>query len=234
MRPDKITRYSADVSIQLSDFGFHDIDYTIAVNLDGDDPTNSFLREFKGIVNNSLFAQAKKHVSALDFEANVSITICKNGDWLDTDEFTLDFSECDMATDSVDDGLDVFLKSKSDSYAIFQLRDDVADNTPLRFMCYSYLQEKGIEPKIGQYHVVYNGKISPSEDVKVQLEDLYAKFNNNRPDDFKGRSMSVSDIVALKFAGEISCYYVDSIGFVKLPGYLLLESMCLEDLKNDT
>ena len=58
----------------------------------------------------------------------------------------------------------------------------------------------------------YHGSISMSEDVNRQLEDLYVKFNIDHPDDFRGHSMSVSDIVALKVVGEVSFHYVDSVG----------------------
>ena len=48
------------------------------------------------------------------------------------------------------------------------------------------------------------------------LEGLYEKFNMDRPSDFHGHSLSVSDIVALKTAGMVSFHYVDSIGFAEL------------------
>ena len=115
-----------------------------------------------------------------------------------------------------DDRMVAFLESPTDSYAILQLREDVDDNIPLMFANYSYLQKKEMEPEIDRYEVVYHGSISMSEDVNRQLEDLYVKFNIDHPDDFRGHSMSVSDIVALKVVGEVSFHYVDSVGFQKL------------------
>ena len=112
-----------------------------------------------------------------------------------------------------DDRMVAFLESPTDSYAILQLREDVDDNIPLMFANYSYLQKKEMEPEIDRYEVVYHGSISMSEDVNRQLEDLYVKFNIDHPDDFRGHSMSVSDIVALKVVGEVSFHYVDSVGF---------------------
>ena len=100
-----------------------------------------------------------------------------------------------------DDRMVAFLESPTDSYAILQLREDVDDNIPLMFANYSYLQKKEMEPEIDRYEVVYHGSISMSEDVNRQLEDLYVKFNIDHPDDFRGHSMSVSDIVALKVVG---------------------------------
>ena len=82
------------------------------------------------------------------------------------------------------------------------------------------LQKKEMEPEIDRYEVVYHGSISMSEDVNRQLEDLYVKFNIDHPDDFRGHSMSVSDIVALKVVGEVSFHYEN---------YLKNAEMAMED-----
>lgn len=129
-----------------------------------------------------------------------------------------------------DDRMVAFLESPTDSYAILQLREDVDDNIPLMFANYSYLQKKEMEPEIDRYEVVYHGSISMSEDVNRQLEDLYVKFNIDHPDDFRGHSMSVSDIVALKVVGEVCnwfialghwriCDLLHCKGFVAVPAY---------------
>lgn len=134
-----------------------------------------------------------------------------------------------------DDRMVAFLESPTDSYAILQLREDVDDNIPLMFANYSYLQKKEMEPEIDRYEVVYHGSISMSEDVNRQLEDLYVKFNIDHPNDFRGHSMSVSDIVALKVTGEVSFHYVDSVGFQKLENFMKSENylknaeMAMED-----
>ena len=134
-----------------------------------------------------------------------------------------------------DDRMVAFLESPTDSYAILQLREDVDDNIPLIFANYSYLQKKEMEPEIDRYEVVYHGSISVYEDVDRQLEDLYVKFNIDHPNDFRGHSMSVSDIVALKVAGEVSFHYVDSVGFQKLENFMKSENylknaeMAMED-----
>ena len=70
---------------------------------------------------------------------------------------------------------------------------------------------------------------------KLRPGTEYAKFNVSRPDDFTGHSLSVSDIVALRQNGVVSCHYVDSIGFQELPGFLKPENylkaaeMAMED-----
>lgn len=128
-----------------------------------------------------------------------------------------------------------FLESTMDAYALLQLRDDIEDNAQLMFSNYSYLQKKEMEPEIDRYKVVYHGSIFASEDVNQQLEDLYVKFNIDHPEDFRGHSMSVSDIIALKIAGEVSFHYVDSFRFQNLEhfmepeNYLKHAEMALED-----
>jgi len=82
---------------------------------------------------------------------------------------------------------------------------------------------------------VYTAPLLPYKDQNTMLEELYAKFNVSRPDDFTGHSLSVSDIVALRQNGVVSCHYVDSIGFQELPGFLKPENylkaaeMAMED-----
>ncbi|MCD8004129.1 MAG: YodL domain-containing protein [Oscillospiraceae bacterium] len=125
--------------------------------------------------------------------------------------------------------LQAFLDSRTDSYAILQLKrtDETAQD---RFMNYSWLESKGREPEVDHYDVVYTGSL-PSG---TGLEDLYVKFNIDHPADFTGHSLSVSDIVALRQNGVISCHYVDSVGFRELPNfhpenYLRNAEMALED-----
>jgi len=56
------------------------------------------------------------------------------------------------------------------------------------------------------------------------LEGLYTKFNVDQPEDFRGHSLSVSDIVALKTDDVVSFHYVDSIGFRELRGFMKPEN----------
>lgn len=112
--------------------------------------------------------------------------------------------------------LQTFMGSREDSYAILQLKrtDETAQD---RFMDYSWLVSKGREPEVDHYDVVYTGTLPPN----TSLEDIYVKFNIDHPADFTGHSLSVSDIVALKRAGVVTYYYVDSIGFRELPNFHL-------------
>lgn len=132
------------------------------------------------------------------------------------------------------DRMIAFLESSNDAYAVLQLkRTDETDD--MRFMRYDYLKQKGIEPTIDHYEVVYHGSIGKAAGIDEQLEALYTKFNIDHPEDFRGQSMSVSDIVALKRASEVSFYYVDSFGFKALPNFCIPENylrnaeMAMED-----
>ena len=71
------------------------------------------------------------------------------------------------------------------------------------------------------YELVYSAPLSSADvhDQAAILESLYARFNLDRPEDFHGHSLSVSDVIALKQNGRVTCYYTDSFGFEKLPDF---------------
>ena len=122
-----------------------------------------------------------------------------------------------------DERMMAFLDSATDQYAILQLRRS-EDTVYERFSSMRELERMGQEPDIDHYEVVYTAPLLPYKDQNTMLEELYAKFNVSRPDDFTGHSLSVSDIVALRQNGVVSCHYVDSIGFQELPGFLKPEN----------
>ena len=104
------------------------------------------------------------------------------------------------------------------NYAIFQLRENMEDNIPIRFANYSSLEKMGVTPTIDRYQEVYRGTLTELEDTRSDsiLEKLYEKFNLRIPEDFRGHRLSVSDVVELNLDGEKTFYFVDSIGFRKL------------------
>ena len=112
-----------------------------------------------------------------------------------------------------------FLKSPGDTYAIYQLKRDDA-TTDLRFMNSDWLSKKGIEPQPENYDLIYTGALYPASSQIETLERLYQTFNIDHPADFTGHSLSVSDIVALKQNGVVSCHYVDSVGYKELPSFI--------------
>ena len=113
-----------------------------------------------------------------------------------------------------------FLDNPGDSFAIYQLRDN-DDTARLRYMNSEYLEKKGLSVQKENYAAVYAGDLDRGGDTQDRLNELYETFNIRRPEDFRGHSLSVSDIVALKQNGVVSCHYVDSWGFEELPGFFL-------------
>ena len=130
--------------------------------------------------------------------------------------------------------MQAFLGSATDQYAILQLRRS-EDTVYERFSSMRELERMGLEPNIDHYEVVYTAPLRPYKDQNTMLEELYEKFNVSRPEDFTGHSLSVSDIVALRENGAVSCHYVDSVGFKELPAFLKPENylknaeMAIED-----
>lgn len=130
--------------------------------------------------------------------------------------------------------LSAFLDSATDAYAILQLRR-IPETFDVSFESLARLRLMGKEPEFDHYEVVYTGNLPPYTNQSVMLEQLYMKFNIDHPTDFRGHSLSVSDIVALKTAGVVSCHYVDSFGFKELPGFMKPENylknaeMAMED-----
>ena len=115
--------------------------------------------------------------------------------------------------------MEAFLESRSDSYAILQLRD-IDETRREQFASLDYLHRQGKEPDIDHYEIVYTADLPTFTDRDTMLEALYTKFNIDHPADFTGHSLSVSDIVALKTGGVISFHYVDSVGFTELKDFL--------------
>ena len=82
-------------------------------------------------------------------------------------------------------------------------------------MSLDWLESKGLSVDRDNYRMVYAMQREPGE----TLEDIYRRFNIDHPEDFKGHSLSVSDVVVLHGDGADTAYYVDSIGFKELPDF---------------
>ncbi len=59
--------------------------------------------------------------------------------------------------------------------------------------------------------------MNPKNSTNETLESIYERFNLHHPDDFRGHSLSVSDVVVLREDGRVQAYYVDSFGFTQVP-----------------
>lgn len=113
-----------------------------------------------------------------------------------------------------------FLNHAGDSFAIYQLKLDDSSLTDIRYMPMDYLEGKGMEPRRDNYELAYTGELPEG----CNLNALWEQFNNDHPADYMRPSLSVSDIVAIRKDGVVSCHYVDSFGFRELPNFLQPEN----------
>ena len=102
-----------------------------------------------------------------------------------------------------------------DTFSIYQIKggDETRD---LRFEPYDRLQAAGNVVDRANYELVYSAPLAP----ETSLEDIYTRFNIDHPKDFKGHSLSVSDVVVLHQDGQDAAHYVDSAGFRQVPEFL--------------
>ena len=108
-----------------------------------------------------------------------------------------------------------FLETPGDAYAVMQLKGSAP--AELRYTGLKYLSQP---PSPGNYDILYTGPIVCAQNQSATLENLFEIFNINRPGDFTGHSLSVSDIIALKQDGVVSYHYCDNVGFQELPGFM--------------
>ena len=115
----------------------------------------------------------------------------------------------------------------SDKYGIYQVKHNPELNH-LRFEGTESLKRMGITKdnfdaiKPENYELIYVGELSELQEQTEgeTLEAIYEKFNIDHPEDYRGHSLSVSDIVVLHQNGENSAHFVDSFGFTGLPDFM--------------
>ena len=102
-----------------------------------------------------------------------------------------------------------------DTFSIYQIKggDETRD---FRFEPYDRLQAAGNVVDRANYELVYSAPLAP----ETSLEDIYTRFNIDHPKDFKGHSLSVSDVVVLHQNGQDAAHFVDSVGFRQVPEFL--------------
>ena len=111
-----------------------------------------------------------------------------------------------------------FLSHEGSCFAIYQVSRDDPQN--VRFMNLDWLQSHNLAVDRSNYDLIYTAPLNGSGSTMEQLETLYEQFNLKKPVDFHSPSLSVSDIVAIKQDGKVSCHYCDSVGFTEIPGFL--------------
>ena len=112
-----------------------------------------------------------------------------------------------------------FLSQNRDCFASYQVKptDELRD---IRYEGMDWLHSIGQTVKRENYDLVYTAPLEPCKSPQAAVEQLYHQFNNDHPADYHHPSMSVSDIIAIKQDGKVSCHYCDSSGFTQISGFL--------------
>ena len=118
-----------------------------------------------------------------------------------------------------------FMDTKTDCYAIYQLRDMKATE-PLRYEPYDQLVKHGHSIQHANYELVYTSGLlqDTTKSTAEHANDLFYQFNHNHPEGFTGNSLSISDVIAIRHNGEMHCLYVDRWGFKPVPDFLTQEN----------
>ena len=104
---------------------------------------------------------------------------------------------------------------RDDTFSIYQLKDG-EETRDYRFEPYDRLQAAGLAVDRANYELVYTASLAPG----TSLDDIFTRFNIDHPKDFKGHSLSVSDVVVLHQDGQDTAHYVDRGDFKQIPEFL--------------
>ena len=148
----------------------------------------------------------------------------EKGDW--ENERKLRFMQAELSDNQINKEAQL-LYGSSDKYGIYQVKHNPELNH-LRFEGTESLKRMGITKdnfdaiKPENYELIYVGELSELQEQTEgeTLEAIYEKFNIDHPEDYRGHSLSVSDIVVLHQNGENSAHFVDSFGFTGLPDFM--------------
>lgn len=156
-----------------------------------------------------------------DIEAHGGLLAVPREEWEDSPPFA----------DAVADRLNrqeqreaAFLQFPRDAFAIYQLKDS-DEMQDIRFEGLDWLESKGRKVEWANYDLVYTAPLTEPGKTGAVLDGLWYRFNNEHPADYHRPSLSVSDIVAIKQDGVVTCHYCDSFGFAELPGFFSGKNM---------
>ena len=111
------------------------------------------------------------------------------------------------------------------TFGIYQIKDD-SPGENYAFMNMRFIESHGMQIKKEDYKLVYVGELLGN----TSLDDIFERFNIDRPKDFRGHSLSVSDIVVLNDGEKVTAHFVDSISFEQLDSFLNLEEQVFSEL----
>lgn len=113
-----------------------------------------------------------------------------------------------------------FMLESESRFAIYQIDMD-SKGQEYMFMDMDFINQHKMKVEKTDYRMVYSGNWNPED----TLEGLFRRFNIEHPLDFKGHSMSVSDVIVLRLDGDIRSYFVDSFGFREIPDFIDLKQL---------
>ena len=151
-----------------------------------------------------------------DLDAHDGIFAVTREEWEDSPSFDAQVKE---RMDHQQEREQAFLNHEGDCYAIYQVKhtDELRD---IRYEGLEWVKSIGRTVQRDNYDLVYTAPLTPGDLKGSVLDNLEYRFNNEHPADYRHPSMSVSDIVAIKQDGKVSCHYCDSFGFQQIPGFL--------------
>ena len=152
---------------------------------------------------------------AADLDAHDGVFAVSREEWEQTSEFHNKVME---RQEHQSEREQTFLNYPADCFAIYQVKRD--DPERIRFMNMDWLKEHDIPVSHDNYDLIYTAPLTVQGSTDARLESLYKQFNLHHAADYHSPSMSVSDIVAVKQNGVVSCHYADSVGFVPVPNFL--------------
>lgn len=88
----------------------------------------------------------------------------------------------------------------------------------VRFESMDRLKADGVQLNKDDYALVYEGEVGEFRG-NATLEALYTQFNIDHPEDFRGHSLSVSDVIVISVDGKDTAYFCDSFGFTEMPEF---------------
>ena len=151
-----------------------------------------------------------------DLDAHDGIFAVTREEWEESPAFDAQVKE---RMDHQQEREQAFLDHKGDCFAIYQVKhtDELRD---IRYEGLEWIKSIGQTVQRDNYDLVYTAPLAPGDLKGSVLDNLEYRFNNEHPTDYRHPSMSVSDIVAIKQDGKVSCHYCDSFGFAEVPGFL--------------
>lgn len=221
---------------------FEEYHLDVRYNLDTDEIADIKAKLAEQIDRNfSAMEQAEQLINRLEAEKTIFTSDDRNlivnyAYKLDDMDKTRELSENEINKEAQ------LLYGSSDKYGIYQLKHN-PELDHLRFEGTESLKRMGITKdnfdaiKPEKYELIYVGELSELQEQTEgeMLEAIYEKFNIDHPEDYRGHSLSVSDIVVLHQNGKNSAHFVDSFGFTGLSDFMqTLEGVKEQEAEIDT